>query len=339
MKKIIGVAVILALVLFLIPMGIRHERHQTGDAGNIPGATGMVPLPESGRTISVQMSDGTIQELDLNTYLWGVVAAEMPASFEEEALKAQAVAARTFSLRKAAATTGNHPDADVCTDYACCQAWISRTQAEANWGDNAVANANKITAAIAETGDQVILYDNQLIDAVFHSSSGDATQDAVEVWGGSVPYLQSVTSPEGDEVPNYHSQVAFTAQEFKDTFLAARPEAVLEGDPSGWIGEPVYSDSGSVHGIVIGGVEVSGAQARSIFGLRSACFSVEVSGDTITFSVTGFGHGVGMSQYGANTMAQAGSTYLEILQHYYTGVTVEDCPAALWTVGETEGNT
>ena len=318
MKKVIGVALLLALVLFLIPLGIRQDQKTQEEDEDGQSLT----LPDSGYTLSI-LVDGQVQEMDLNQYLWGVVAAEMPASFEEEALKAQAVAARTYSLHKAG-NAANHPEADLCTDYACCQAWIAREKAQANWGENAEAYTEKITQAVAETNNQVILYDGQLISAVFHSSSGQATQDAVAVWGNSVPYLQSVESPEGEEVPNYHSEVTFTAQEFKDTYLAAQPDAVLEGEPAAWFGEPALTNGGSVGTIVIGGVTVTGVQARQIFGLRSAAFTVETTADSVTFQVTGFGHGVGMSQYGANAMAADGSTYTEILKHYYTGVTVEE---------------
>ncbi|MDO4515707.1 MAG: stage II sporulation protein D [Bacillota bacterium] len=317
MKKVVGVALLLALVLFLIPLGIRHDQKTQTEGSSQP-----LTLPDSGRTLNI-LVDGQVQTMDLNEYLWGVVAAEMPASFEEEALKAQAVAARTYSLHKAGNAV-NHPEADLCTNYACCQAWISREKAQANWGENAAVYTDKITQAVAETNNEVVLYDGQLISAVFHSSSGAATQDAVAVWGNSVPYLQSVDSPEGEEVPNFHSQVTFTAQEFKDTYLAAQPEAVLEGEPANWFGETTLTNGGSVGTIVIGGVSVTGAQARQIFGLRSAAFTVETTADSVTFQVTGFGHGVGMSQYGANAMAADGSTYTEILQHYYTGVTVEE---------------
>ncbi len=315
MKKIVAVALLLALVLFLIPLGLRQEK--TPEPPDQPALT----LPDSGRTLSV-LVDGQVQEMELNEYLWGVVAAEMPASFEEEALKAQAVAARTYSLHKAG-NAANHPEADLCTNYACCQAWISREKAQANWGENAAAYTDKITQAVGETNNQVVLYEGQLISAVFHSSSGEATQDAVAVWGNSVPYLQSVDSPEGEEVPDYHSEVTFSAQEFKDTYLAAQPDAVLEGAPAAWFGQTTLTNGGSVGTIVIGGVTLTGGQARTIFGLRSAAFTVETTADAVTFRVTGFGHGVGMSQYGANAMAAQGSTYLEILQHYYTGVTVE----------------
>ena len=323
MKKIIGVALILVVVLFALPFVVR----QAQDTGQDPQPTAQeeAALPDSGHTLRVKGSDGQVTEMDLNQYLWGVVAAEMPASFSQEALKAQAVAARTYALNKG--PSSNHPDADLCTDYACCQAWIARDKAQGNWGDKAAEYTNKITTAVAETGNQVILYQGQLIDAVFHSSSSAATQDAVEVWGNSVPYLQSVDSPEGEGVPNYESQVTLTTQEFKDAFLKAQPTASLEGDPASWVGTIERTQSGSVHAITIGGVTVSGAQARQIFSLRSASFDVSLSGDTFTFSVTGFGHGVGRSQYGADAMAEEGKGYVEILQHYYTGVTVEECPA------------
>ena len=273
MKKIIGVALILVVVLFALPFVVR----QAQDTGQDPQPTAQeeAALPDSGHTLRVKGSDGQVTEMDLNQYLWGVVAAEMPASFSQEALKAQAVAARTYALNKGPAS--NHPDADLCTDYACCQAWIARDKAQGNWGDKAAEYTNKITTAVAETGNQVILYQGQLIDAVFHSSSSAATQDA--------------------------------------------------GDPASWVGTIQRTQSGSVHAITIGGVTVSGAQARQIFSLRSASFDVSLSGDTFTFSVTGFGHGVGMSQYGADAMAEEGKGYVEILQHYYTGVTVEECPA------------
>ena len=314
MKKIIAVALILGLVLFLIPMGLRQERAQ--EETENPAV-----LPDSGKAITI-LVDGELQEMDLNEYLWGVVAAEMPASFELEALKAQAVAARTYSLNKAG-QAANHPEADLCTDHTCCQAWISQAGAQANWGDSAQTYTNKITQAVAETNNQVALYEGALITAVFHSSSADTTQDAVAVWGGNVPYLRSVPSPEGEEVPNYHSQVTYTAQECKDRILQAKPEAVLEGEPANWFSNTVYSDGGSVMTLDLGGVSVTGHQARTIFSLRSASFTVECAPDAVTFQVTGYGHGVGMSQYGANAMAAEGKTYQEILQHYYTGVTVE----------------
>ena len=154
MKKIIGVALILVVVLFALPFVVR----QAQDTGQDPQPTAQeeAALPDSGHTLRVKGSDGQVTEMDLNQYLWGVVAAEMPASFSQEALKAQAVAARTYALNKG--PSFNHPDADLCTDYACCQAWIARDKAQGNWGDKAAEYTNKITTAVAETGNQVILY-------------------------------------------------------------------------------------------------------------------------------------------------------------------------------------
>ena len=148
MKKIIGVALILVVVLFALPFVVR----QAQDTGQDPQPTAQeeAALPDSGHTLRVKGSDGQVTEMDLNQYLWGVVAAEMPASFSQEALKAQAVAARTYALNKG--PSSNHPDADLCTDYACCQAWIARDKAQGNWGDKAAEYTNKITTAVAETG-------------------------------------------------------------------------------------------------------------------------------------------------------------------------------------------
>lgn len=325
MRKVIVAAVLLTLLLFLLPLVIKGptetapEESEVTEPALTPGDWGELT---SGVSLQVLL-DGQVQTMDLNEYIWGVVAAEMPASFEVEALKAQAVAARTYALRRTGSVNPNHPDAQVCGSYSCCQAYISPERAAENWGQNAETYKEKIRRAVAETGREVILYDGWLIDAVFHSSSADKTVDAVEVWGSSLPYLQSVDSPEGDEVPNYHSQLQVDKQEFKDTFLAAHPEAVLE-DAAAWFGECTYTAAGSVGQIVVGGVSVSGAEMRKLYGLRSAAFAVEAADSQISFQVVGFGHGVGMSQYGANAMAKSGNGYRDILTWYYSGVTVED---------------
>lgn len=329
MRKIIVAALALTVLLFLLPLiitGPREGQEQTDPEPTVePGDWGEL---SSGITLQVRLDD-QVQTMDLNEYIWGVVAAEMPASFEAEALKAQAVAARTYALRRTGSVNTNHPDAQVCGSYSCCQAYISLEKAEENWGENAVLYKEKIRRAVAETGTQVIFYDGWLIDAVFHSSSAQRTVDAVEVWGSSMPYLQSVESPEGDEVPNYHSEIRLEPQAFKETFLLSHPEAVLEGDAVSWFGDCIRTPAGSVSQITVGGIIVSGAEMRKLYGLRSAAFEVEVADGQICFQVVGFGHGVGMSQYGANNMAKNGSSYLDILTWYYTGVTVENYEPAI----------
>ena len=145
----------------------------------------------------------------------------------------------------------------------------------------------------------------------------------MEVWGNQVDYLQSVESPEGEEVPNYHSQAVFSAAQVRETVLASYPGADLSGDPSVWFGAPAVNEGGTVSSILVGGVTLTGGQVRTLFDLRSACFTVAWDGTNFTFSVTGYGHGVGMSQYGANAMAKAGSSFEEILTWYYTGTQVD----------------
>lgn len=275
---------------------------------------------------TLRVLDGeTVLEMDLGEYLVGVVRAEMPASFQPEALKAQAVAARTYTLYKLR-TGGNHGDtADICTDSTCCQAYLAEGQARTNWGEDADVNEKKVEAAVAETDGQVILYGGMPILAVFHSSSAGLTRAAGEVWLNDLPYLQAVPSPEpSDAIPNYYSRVEFTAEEFRQRILAAFPEAELSGGVESWLGDAAVDSAGSVATLSVGGVKVKGSGLRSALGLRSACFTWEVQDGKLVFFVTGYGHGVGMSQYGANAMAEQGADYREILTHYYTGVTVED---------------
>ena len=275
---------------------------------------------DSARTLRVLDGD-TVTEMSFSDYLQGVLRAEMPASFQEDALRAQAVAARTYTYYKMS-SGGNHGDtADICTDHSCCQAFLGKEKAADNWGKNAERYEAKIENAVSATDGQVMLYGGAPILAVFHSSSAGETWNSGEVWAQDLPYLQSVSSPEGEGVPNYYSTVELTEAEFREKFLAARPEADLSGPASGWIRDPVM-DGVHVESITIGGVSVSGPSARSIFGLRSASFTAEAGDGKITFYVTGYGHGVGLSQYGANAMAEAGSTWREILEHYYTGVTI-----------------
>ena len=275
---------------------------------------------DSARTLRVLDGD-TVTEMSFSDYLQGVLRAEMPASFQEDALRAQAVAARTYTYYKMS-SGGNHGDtADICTDHTCCQAFLAKEKAAENWGKNAERYEARIENAVSATDGQVMLYGGTPILAVFHSSSAGETWNSGEVWAQDLPYLQSVSSPEGEGVPNYYSTVELTEAEFREKFLAARPEADLSGPASGWIRDPVM-DGVHVESVTIGGVSVSGPSVRSIFGLRSASFTAEAGDGKITFYVTGYGHGVGLSQYGANAMAEAGSTWREILEHYYTGVTI-----------------
>lgn len=272
------------------------------------------PAPE---TVTVKNGD-EVQEMDMQSYLVGVVAAEMPASFEPEALKAQSVAARSYALY--CAETGRHGDtAQVCTDFACCQAWSSEDTLRRNWGGSYDEKLEKIKTAVEATAGEYLCYDGAPVFAAFHSSSAGATEDCGAIWSAR-PYLISVDSPEtADEVPNYISSVELSALDFRDTVLYARPDADFTGDESEWIGEITHDESGRVASAVLGGEKLSGTELRSLFSLRSTAFTLEYTGSSFLFTVTGFGHGVGMSQYGANVMAKSGADYREILAHYYPG--------------------
>ena len=269
-------------------------------------------------TVFTVLQDGEKRETTMADYLVGVVAAEMPASFEPEALKAQAVAARTYILDRAAHPVEAHRDAAVCADPGCCCAFITDDEMRENWGRDYRKNLRRIRTAVRETDGQRLTYEGEPIRAVFHSSSGGQTEASAALWG-AVPYLVSVSSPETAEtVPGFETTVTVSAAEAQTALEVTLPE-----DPAQWLGETVRDDAGRVETITIGGKTISGAEARSLFSLRSTNFTAEVTDGNVVFHVIGSGHGVGMSQYGANVMAQEGAGYQEILAHYYPGTALE----------------
>ena len=296
-----------------VPSAAESTAPETDSAPAPLAASAGEPAPDS---ITV-LTDGGAVTMDMQEYLVGVVAAEMPASFQEEALKAQAVAARTYAMY--CALGQKHGDAQVCTDYTCCQAWQGEEALRQKWGGDYDACSQKIRAAVEATAGQYLSYEGQPVFAAFHSSSAGATEDCGQVWNPS-PYLVSVSSPEtAEDVPNFVSTVDCTPLDFRDTLLYAHPEADFTGEESGWIGEVRLDGSGRVASAVLGGVSMKGTELRQLFGLRSTAFCLEYTGESFRFTVTGYGHGVGMSQYGANIMAREGGTYTGILAHYYPG--------------------
>ena len=295
------------------PVAAESPAPETSAAPAPLAASAGEPAPDS---ITV-LTDGGAVTMDMQEYLVGVVAAEMPASFQGEALKAQAVAARTYAMY--CAKGQKHGEAQVCTDYACCQAWQSEEALRQKWGGDYDTYSQKIRAAVEATAGQYLSYEGQPVFAAFHSSSAGATEDCGQVWNPS-PYLVSVSSPEtAEDVPNYISTVECTPLDFRDTLLYAHPEADFTGEESGWIGELRLDGSGRVASAVLGGVSMKGTELRQLFSLRSTAFQLEYTGESFRFTVTGYGHGVGMSQYGANVMARQGETYTGILAHYYPG--------------------
>ena len=337
-RKVWAVGLGLLALTFLLPLLlISGEEPLVGESDPpVPTATLPILQPaavtpvsgwDGGQEIRLLHTDGNVETMTLHDYLWGVVAAEMPASFHPEALKAQAVAARTYCIYQMRGSGDKHPQADVCGDYTCCQAYMTPAQAAEVWGEETRRYTDKIAQAVAGTDGLLCLYGGEPIDAVFFSSAAGKTSDAVEVWGSQVPYLQSVASPEGEEVPGWKTVVTFTLEEFRARFLESFPQADLSGPAAGWFSEPILDSSGAVSAISIGGVDLTGPQARQALGLRSAHFTVEPREETVVIYVTGYGHGVGMSQYGANALADQGKDFETILKWYYTGISVSGLEA------------
>ena len=331
-KETAAVSAAALLGVFLLPLAWAHEPVKVETPPELTAGR-QTAEPSAPRTDSEEYHDrqqtlrvldgDTVRDMTMEDYLMGVTAAEMPASFAEEALKAQAVAARTYTLYKLT-SGGNHGDtADICTDSTCCQAYISQEAARSSWGEQADALEEKIRKAVTDTDGEAILYGGVPILAVFHSSSAGLTRAAGQVWQNDLPYLQPVDSPEASaSIPNYYSRVDFSPETIREKLLARIPAADLAGDQNTWLKNAVRDSAGSVETVEVGGVTVKGSTVRAALGLRSACFEWELQDGRFAFYVTGHGHGVGLSQYGANAMAEAGADYKTILTHYYTGVTV-----------------
>lgn len=329
MKRIMLFSLIMIALAFLLPLAFasppEEEPPESADEpAAAPGPEG-VPAPEPGRSIIDSditlrlLDDGGVREVSMAEYLPMTVAAEMPAAFDAEALKAQAVALRTYTLYCMAHPKDSHPDADVCTDYGCCAACMSEEQLRENWGAGYEKYWAKILAAVQDTDGQYLAWEDEPALAVFHSSSVGQTEDSGSVWSAR-PYLVSVSSPETEEdVKNLISQVEISCADFSASVLAAFPDAGLDGEPETWLGEVRRSAGGRVSSIRIGARELSGTAVRAMFSLRSTDFDLSCDGERFVFTVRGYGHGVGMSQYGANVMARQGSGYGEILEHYYPG--------------------
>ncbi len=323
MRSCIASSFLILLLLFGVPWLLYGPQEEPSDETpqqeGVSGAADLIRVWDGEKTLEMTMEE----------YLPGVVRGEMPASFEMEALKAQAVAERTYIYYKMAdGGKPSHPEANVCMSSACCSAYTSAETAAAKWGSHAAEYEARIQQAVQETAGQVLLYGGEPIFAAFHSSSDGVTANSGDVWVSDLPYLASVKSPEGeDNVPNYYSVNTFTAEEFQQKFKAVHSDAAFGEEPQSWITDATHNRSDRVETVTIGGVTVEGTEVRSIFGLRSASFTTEVTSDSVTFHVTGYGHGVGMSQYGANELARQGKTWQEILQWYYTGVSIETYPA------------
>lgn len=261
--------------------------------------------------VTVRLTDGNVKNMDMDDYLTGVVLGEMPADFEPEALKAQAVAARTYSA-KAVNTGGKHEDGSLCTDPTCCQAYLSEEAYLSKGGTE--ENLDKVRKAVVDTSGYVLTYAGELIEATYFSCSGGSTEDAVAVWGTDYPYLRAVSSPGEEDAGHFCDTTCFSIEQFQ-----VKTGCTLTGDPKDWFVTEGYTPGGGIDSILICGEEYTGMQLRQLLGLPSTAMTLSAVGDTITIVTKGYGHRVGMSQYGADAMAASGSNFIEILAHYYPG--------------------
>ena len=277
------------------------------------------------RTIKLlHKSTGEVEDVPIDTYLCNVVSAEMPADYELEALKAQAVVARTYTIYKA--QNPKHENADICDDSTCCQAWVSKEKRFERWEEQKrESNWLKIEKAVNETAGKIVTYNGEPINAFFHANSGGTTELPVNVWGGSsLPYLQVVETVGEEGYIQYSSEVILNKEELIEKLKTKYSDIQIDFNNNDDIKILGFTDGNRVKTVKFGNHELSGVETRTILGLKSTNFEITKENDNIKFSVKGYGHGVGMSQTGADTMAKQGSNYEDIIKHFYKDVEIKD---------------
>jgi len=271
---------------------------------------------------------GEVMEVAVRDYVIGAVCAEMPAAFPEEALKAQAVAAHTYAerqrRRERSSPTAELKGADFSNDTSKYQGYFTREQTEKFYGDKFQENYAKVTAAVDDVLPYILTYKDEPAIAAFHSMSSGKTESAENAWGTAVDYLVPVDSSCDISAPKYTDQKHFNRESLKYALETAFPGIVLGEDMAEWVKVLGTSDSGTVLKAQAGDREVTGNELRSALALRSACFEVSYPEGEAVFTTRGYGHGVGMSQYGAESMAADGSSWQDILKHYYPGCEITE---------------
>lgn len=338
MKKILYYIVLIIFLMLVIPItvlggvgqGIKIPRIIKNISGIISTEEIIYTDKNGGPKIKVFVTkENKIKEMYLEEYVRGVISAEMPVSFDIEALKSQAIAARTFAVAKMSAFGGpgcpNHPGADICSEVHC-QAWMSKEQRLKRWNaSDAPKYWEKITQAVNETKGLILTYQGKLAEAVkYHSTSGGKTENSVYAFGYEKPYLVSVEGPKEEEAPKYKSTVVMKKSEFIKRMKELNSSIkISESNLSSQIKIVARTDGDRVKVINIGDKSFTGIDIRWAMNLNSANFTVKVDSKNVIFEVKGYGHGVGMSQWGANIMGKSGKKYDEILKHYYKGIEIK----------------
>ena len=313
MKKALSFSALLIVILLLLPLTV------LGQPSTPVNDTVKIEEVTATKYFKILNTDtNEISEISYDDYIFGVVAAEMPALYEPEALKAQAVAAHTFALHRKVTNSGK--GYDITNDFTVDQAFITEGKAREKWGENAEEYITKIRAAVEATKNLALTYNGEIALSVYHAISSGKTEDCKNVWGGSRPYLISVESV-GDKLSaNFLSEKSFSASEIKNIFK----NITFKGKESEYFKNLQKTPAGTVKSITVCGTEIKGSELRKALDLNSSCFDVTHKDGVFKFTVYGYGHGVGMSQNGANYMAQQGAEFEEILCHYYTGCKIEE---------------
>ena len=326
MRKIFMAVVCIIILIFLIPAIFTTRRIQKVSS-KVEEEIEVIDYNYSKyKTIKLLHKDtNQVEEVNLDKYIANVVSAEMPADYELEALKAQAIVARTYTIYKIT-TSKKHSTADICDKSTCCQAWISKEDRFKRWDeDKRISNWNKIMEAVNETAGKIITYEGKPINAFFHSNSGGKTQIPFYVWGGEgYPYLQVVETSGEENYSQYSSEAKFTKEEFVEKIKKEHEDFEIDFKEEKCIEIIERDDSNRVVTVKIGNLNLSGVETRTLLGLKSANFTVEISEKEILFKVIGYGHGVGMSQTGADALAKQGKNYEDIIKHFYVGVEITD---------------
>lgn len=323
MRKFILFFIILMIIAFITPnlflMGLIEFKVDNKDISSNIKVETEINNQEDRKIKLLITAENKIVELDFDEYIKGVLIGEVPITYEIEALKAQALVARTYTINKLKTNPNAHNGADMCDDINCCQCYKTKEYAFASWDDKEENEKwAKLEEAVNATSNQVITYNGEVISAFFHANSGGKTENVKYVWGGiEIPYLQSV---DGNEENVYQDMKVFTKEEFASC-INSLVDNYLEKNYD--IEILSYTDSGRVNMLKIGDKEVKATELRKLTGIRSTNFRIQKDNDeNVIFYTVGYGHGVGMSQEGANNMAKRGSKYDEIIKHYYTGVEI-----------------
>lgn len=326
MKKSFIIILIVILFIFLIPLIFTNKRVvDTSTNNNIDLEVVDFNYSEYSEIKLLHKDTDEVEKVKLDDYIACVVSAEMPVSYELEALKAQAIVARTYTIYKIT-TSKKHDNADICDKSTCCQAWISKENRLKRWKESdAQNNWNKIIRAVNETAGKIVTYNNKPINAFFHANSGGKTEIPFYVWGGSgYPYLQVVETSGEDAYSQYSSEAEFTKEELERKIREKHSDFEIDLEENDCIEIKERDSSNRVVTVKIGNLNLSGVETRTLLGLRSANFTVDISNNKVNFKVIGYGHGVGMSQTGADALAKQGKNSEEIIKHFYSGVEIKD---------------